>query len=101
MHTEHHAAVMEDIRELAVDFKRLASAFKIPPDKMKALEYKHRNALDVWDALCDVVLEWLKWNCDLTTESGNPNRRWLVNAVKSINNELGIRLEEKYINDPC
>lgn len=90
---------MEDICELAADFKRLASAFKIPPATIKALEHKHRNA-DPWDALFDVVTEWLKWNCQRTAESGDPNRRWLVNAVKSIDNELGERLEEKYTKDP-
>ena len=47
MYTTHHTAVMEDIRELAVDFKRLASAFKIPPATIKALEHKHRNTLDL------------------------------------------------------
>ena len=72
MYTAHHAAVMEDIRELAVDFKRLAGVFKIPPATIKALEHKHRNTLDLWDALFDVVTEWLRWNCDCTTESGDP-----------------------------
>lgn len=90
---EHHSDVMLDIQELAPDFIRLATAFKISPAATRSIEYQHRNS-SPWNALNDVVTEWLKWNCD--REKGNPNRRWLVNAVKSVDKELGLRLEAKY-----
>ena len=86
---------MEDIQEIAVDYKRLAAALKLPIATVRAIEYHRRNC-HPWDALSDVITEWLKWNCDCKTSEGYPNRRWLVNAVKSINNELGTRLETKY-----
>ena len=56
MYTAHHTAVMEDIRKLAVDFKRLAGAFKIPLATTIALEHKHRNTLDLWDAFLMLLL---------------------------------------------
>ena len=89
----HHSDVMVDIQELAPDFVRLATAFRISPSTIRSIEYQHRNSAP-WNALNDVVTEWLKWNCN--REKGNPNRRWLVNAVKSINKELGLRLQAKY-----
>ena len=92
---EDHSDIMEDIQEIAVDYKKLADALKLPNHTIGSIEHHRRNS-PPWDALNDVITEWLKWNCDCTTSEGRPNRRWLVNAVKSINNELGTRLEEKY-----
>ena len=90
---EHHSDVMLDIQELAPDFIRLATAFKISPATTRSIEYQHRNS-PPWNSLNDVVTEWLKWNCDRA--KGNPNRRWLVNAVKSVDKKLGLRIEAKY-----
>ena len=84
---------MGDIQDLAPDFVRLATAFKISNAARRSIEYQHRNG-PPWNALNDVVTEWLKWNCE--REKGNPNRRWLVNAVKSVDKELGLRLQAKY-----
>ena len=84
---------MLDIQDLAPDFIRLATAFKIRTATTRSIEHQHKN-FPPWNALNDVVTEWLNWNCDC--KKGNPNRRWLVNAVKSVNKELGLRLEAKY-----
>ena len=83
---------MEDIGEIAADYKKLASAFKLPIATQRNIEC-HRQNSPPWDALSDVVTEWLRWNYDYEEKA---NRRWLINAVKSIHRELSERLMNKY-----
>ena len=44
----------------------------------RSIEYQHSNSHPS-NGLNDVVIEWLKWN---------PNRRWIVNAMKSVDKNL-------------
>ena len=59
----HYSDVMEDIQEIAVDYKRLATALKLLIGTGRSIEY------------CDVIIEWLKRNCDCTTSEGYCNRQ--------------------------
>ena len=88
---------MKDIKEIAADYEKLANAFKLRNATKRDIAYHHRNS-PPWNALSDVVTEWLRWNYDCKDK---PNRQWLINAVKSIHRELSERLINKYTSTVC
>ena len=91
---DDHNSVMDLISKIAVDYQQLAAQFCIPPYKVK--EIKHNNRDEAWTCLNAVLGEWLKWNMDKKAEElkVKPNKRWLVEAVKIIDPEIGEDIEQ-------
>ena len=59
----HYSDIMKDIQEIAVDYKRLATALKLLIATVRAVEYHRKSSLP-WDVF---ITECLKWNCDCKT----------------------------------
>ena len=85
---------MDLISKISVSYRQLAAQFCIPSYKVD--EIKHNNRDEAWTCLNAVLGEWLKWNMDKKAEKLNvkPNKRWLVEAVKTINSEIGDDIEQ-------
>uniref|UniRef100_A0A1X7VJ41 Death domain-containing protein n=1 Tax=Amphimedon queenslandica TaxID=400682 RepID=A0A1X7VJ41_AMPQE len=93
---DDHNSIMDLINKIAVDYDKLAGQFCIPSYKVR--EIKHNNRDEAWTCLNAVLGEWLKWNFDKKAEELNvkPNKRWLVQAVKTIDAEIGEDIEQNF-----
>ena len=89
---------MEDIESVATKFKQIGHSFKLKAADIERIEFsRHQRP---WDALNDVVSEWLRGNFIRGTADGDdqPNRRWLINALTKIGEgQLAKDLEKKYM----
>lgn len=85
---------MDLLSKIAVDYDKLAQQFCIPSYKVR--EIRHNNRDEAWTCLNAVLAEWLKWNMDKKAEELHvkPNKRWLVQAVKAIDSEIGEDIEQ-------
>lgn len=88
--------MMPSIEKLAPRYDRLATAFCIPEHKVQEIECDRPNA---WSKLNAVLGEWLRWNIDerLLRDNIKPNKRWLIEAVRTVDKKLGKEIEESKI----
>ena len=93
MLSDDHNNLMGRIEILAASYERFAVQLCIPQHKVAEIKFDTRDA---WSGLNAVVSEWLRWNLDKTANhfGVTPNRRWLVDAVRPLNKELSIELEQ-------
>lgn len=91
--TENHNNLMDRLEKFAAKYDRLAVQFCIPDNKVAEIQFDTRDA---WGGLNAVVSEWLKWNLDKKAKECHaiPNRRWLVEAVRVLDEEDSKKMEE-------
>ena len=82
---------MEEINQIAPNYEELAQKFCIPQSKIENISYDNRHN-KAWHALNAVVTEWLKGNTSVYDEGVKANVRWLYDAVRTINNDLGTKI---------
>ena len=78
---------------IAPNYKQLAEQFCIPKSTTDTIAYNNRNN-DVWHALNDVVGEWLRGNTTVYDEGVKANARWLYDAVRTIDRDLGTKIAQ-------
>ena len=92
--TANHAEIMSRIeRKMVPYYDQLALEFCIAPHDITTITANALTRVNPWHGLNAVVDTWLKGNYDRYSEV-KPNVRWLVDAVKKFNNELGEELAE-------
>ena len=82
---------MDDIDDIKPNYEQLGTYLGLRQPDIETI--KMENHHKVWLCLKNVINMWLNRN---TTESEEPNRRLLVEAIRKINPRLAIILEEKY-----
>ena len=76
---------------MAVHYERLANEFFIAQHDIMAITANAPKVNSHWHGLNAVVDTWLRGNYDRYSEV-KPNVRWLVDAVKKIDNAFGNTL---------
>ena len=82
---------MDDIDDIKPNYEQLGTYLGLRHPDIEAI--KMENHHDIWLCLQNVIIMWLNRN---TIGSEEPNRRLLVEAIRRINPQLAITLEEKY-----
>ena len=75
--------------DIAPRYQELAVQFRI--SNIGNIAYNNRNNT-AWHGLNDVVAEWLKGNTSVYDEGVKANVRWLYDAVRTINKDLGTKI---------
>ena len=87
-----HGRIMELIaKDIAPKYKELAVQFCIPQSTIDTIAYYNRNN-SAWHGLNDVVGEWLKGNTTVYDEGDRANVKWLYDAVRTIDKDLGTKI---------
>ena len=87
-----HGRIMGLIdKDIDTEFEKLAVQFSIPQGTIKTIAYNNRNN-SAWHGLNDVVTEWLQGNTTVYDEGDRANVKWLYDAVRTINKDLGTKI---------
>ena len=80
-------------KDIAPKYKELAVQFSISQSTIETIAYNSRNN-SAWHGLNDVVGEWLKGNTTVYDKGVKANVRWLCDAVRTIDKELGTKISK-------
>ena len=78
-------------KDIASKYKELAVQFRIPQSTTDTITCDNRRA---WDALNEVVAEWLKGNTEVYNEGVRANFKWLCDAVRAIDRDLATKMAQ-------
>ena len=87
-----HGRIMGLIgNDIAPKYKELAVQFCIPQSTIDTIAYNNRNN-SAWDALNTVVYTWLQGSTTVYDEGVKANVKWLYDAVRAIDRDLGTKI---------
>ena len=85
--TDDHGIIMSSLKTIRKNYRLLGQALCIPEFKVDEIEENNRGKQ--WECLNGVVAEWLRGNTSVYDKGVRANARWLYDAVRTIDKDLG------------